>query len=84
MDEQFRSSAGRMARYYVKNTRERTIMTIFAPITFQRWEYQDRLTRENYCYVDRKLGIMKRNSYDYNITALSVIPSVLSIYSAIT
>lgn len=71
MDEQFRSSAGRMARYYVKNTRERTIMTIFGPITFRRTEYQDRLTRENYCYVDRKLGIMKRDRYDCNIAALA-------------
>lgn len=71
MDEQFRYSQGRMARYYVKNTRERTITTLFGTITFLRTEYQDRLTGENYCYVDRKLGILKRDRYDCNIAAMA-------------
>jgi hypothetical protein len=71
MDKQFRNSSGRLSRYYVKNTRERTITTIFGPITFKRTEYQDRSTGDNYCYVDRKLGIMKRDRYDCNIAALA-------------
>ena len=71
MDGQFRYSQGRMARYYVKNTRERTITTLFGTITFLRTEYQDRMTGENYCYVDRKLGILKRDRYDCNIAAMA-------------
>lgn len=68
-DHQFRCSPGRIAHYYVKQTRSRTIITIFGEITFKRTEYQHRDTKEPYCYIDRKLSLLPRQRYDCCIEA---------------
>ena len=61
MDKDFRNSPGRTKDYYVKNTRERTIVTMFGEITYKRTIYKDRLSGSSYCYVDEnsmiKVGI---------------------------
>ena len=44
MDYEFRISPDRIQRYYVKNRRERTIITIFDEIRYWRTEYIDRST----------------------------------------
>ena len=41
----FRTSPGRIQRFYVKQTRSRSIITIFGEITFKRTEYQRRDTK---------------------------------------
>ena len=64
MDHEFRNAPDRTVRYYVKNTRSRTIITVFGELTYLRTEYQDRHTKEQFCYVDRKLGLEKRFRFD--------------------
>ncbi len=65
----FRTSPGRIQRFYVKQTRSRSIITIFGEITFKRTEYQRRDTKEPYCYIDRKLSLLPRQRYDCCIEA---------------
>lgn len=63
-DEEFRNSQNRTDHYYVKDTRERTIITIFGQLTYKRTIYQNRDTKKYFCYVDRKFGIPKYDQYD--------------------
>lgn len=69
MDREFRYSPGRTQNYYVKNTRERTIVTMYGEITYKRTEYINRSTGEQYCYVDDKLGIDSRIRYTNDVAA---------------
>lgn len=71
MDKQYRDSNTRKAIYYVKNTRQRSIVTLFGLVTYTRTEYQNKLTGECFCYVDRKLGLEKRIRYDPVVCCLA-------------
>ena len=71
MDQEYRESEERKAIYYVKTTRERTIITIFGEVTYKRTEYQHKQTKESICYVDRKIGLEKRMRYDPVISSLA-------------
>lgn len=68
-DARFRYSPDRILRYYVKQTRPRTIITVFGEITFLRTEYQCRDTGESFCYIDRKLSLRPRQRYDCCVEA---------------
>jgi len=70
MDLEFRNSPHRTAQYYVKQTRTRTIITLWGEITYKRTEYIDRRTNKPYCYVDRKLGLLKRMRFDVAVCSL--------------
>lgn len=72
MDLQFRLSPGRSDRYYVKQTRSRTILTLYGELTYRRTEYIDRHTHQPFCYVDRKLGFRKHERFDCCIQALVI------------
>ncbi len=65
----FRHSPDRIHRYYVKQTRPRTIITIFGEITFRRTEYVCRHTGKPYCYIDRKLSLFPKQRYDCCVEA---------------
>lgn len=67
MDHDFRHSKGRTKNYYVKNTRERTITTLYGDITYTRTIYIDRLSKESYIYVDEKLGIERYTRYTNDV-----------------
>jgi len=69
MDFNFRNSQGRTTRYYVKHTRERTIITMFGEVTYKRTEYIDRQTGEPFVYVDREIGLFSRQRYDSTVSA---------------
>ena len=69
MDEDFRNSPGRTKDYYVNNTRERTIVTMFGEITYKRTIYRDRLSGKICCYVDEKLGIERYTRYTNDVAA---------------
>ncbi len=69
-DLRFRNSPGRTDRYYVKQTRERTLMTLFGELTFKRTEYIDRGNGTSFIYIDRKIGLLKRMRYDPAVCAL--------------
>ena len=71
MDTAFRYSPGRAERYYVKNTRNRTIITIFGEVTYRRTEYIDRSTGIPFVYVDEEIGLFRRQRYDSTIAALA-------------
>lgn len=69
MDRKFRYSEDRLNKYYVKNTRKRTIITMYGEITFRRTEYINLSTKKSYCYVDDKLGIDSRIRYTNDVAA---------------
>ena len=71
LDTQFRHSPDRCRTYYVKQTRPRTVTTLFGTLTYTRTEYVHRHTHESFCYIDRKLGLDKRMRYDPTIQALA-------------
>ena len=64
MDYEYRDSISRKQRYYVKQTRARTIVTVCGVLTFTRTEYQHKLYKDSFCYVDWKLGLEKRKRFD--------------------
>lgn len=69
MDLDFRNSPGRSSSYYVKQTRYRTIVTMYGVITFKRTEYLDRLNNRPYIYVDSKLHLDSRERYAPDVRA---------------
>lgn len=69
MDRKFRYSEDRLNKYYVKNTRKRTIITMYGEITFRRTQYINLSTKKSYCYVDDKLGIDSRIRYTNDVAA---------------
>lgn len=69
MDRTFRLSAGRTERYYIAQTRPRTIDTLIGTVTYMRTEYRDRSTRKPFIYVDEKIGLLRRMRYDACIQA---------------
>ena len=69
MDRKFRYSEDRLNKYYVKNTRKRTLVTMYGEITFRRTEYINLSTKKSYCYVDDKLGIDSRIRYTNDVAA---------------
>ena len=71
MDFTFNYSPGRTERYYVNHYRERTIITIFGPVTYKRREYRDRSTGKPFIYVDREIGLLNRQRYDMCVSALA-------------
>ena len=69
MDRKFRYSEDRLNKYYVKNTRKRTLVTMYGEITFRRTQYINLSTKKSYCYVDDKLGIDSRVRYTNDVAA---------------
>jgi len=69
MDREFRRSEGRTERYYVKNTRNRTIVTMLGEVTYKRTEYIDRYTGKPFIYVDEEIGLDRRMRYDSTVAA---------------
>ena len=69
MDRKFRYSEDRLNKYYVKNTRKRTLVTMYGEITFRRTEYINLSTKKPYCYIDDKLGIDSRIRYTNDVAA---------------
>lgn len=69
MDTAYRESSLRKRYYYVKTTRERTLITMFGMITYKRTIYQDKTTGKTFTYVDRKLGLPRYDRYDPTVKA---------------
>ena len=69
MDRKFRYSEDRLNKYYVKNTRKRTLVTMYGEITFRRTQYINLSTKKSYCYIDDKLGIDSRIRYTNDVAA---------------
>lgn len=70
MDIKFRNSPNRLISFYVKDNRERTIITPFGVVTYLRTIYQCRTTKKCFTYVDRKLGLPRYDKYDPCIKAM--------------
>lgn len=69
MDLSFRNSPGRTKNYYVKQTRFRTIITMYGEITFRRTEYISRINGKPYIYIDSKLHLDSRIRYAPDVRA---------------
>lgn len=69
MDQEYRESDLRKRHYYIKNTRERTLITVYGQITYKRTIYQDKRTGKTFTYVDRKLGLPRYDRYDPTVKA---------------
>ena len=63
LDKDFKESKLRKDRYYVKDYRARTLVTMFGEITYSRTIYVDKDSNERYVYVDEKMGIDKYIRY---------------------
>lgn len=70
MDTTYRNSPERLKVAYVKDTRSRTLWTIFDPITFRRTIYQRRRDKTCFCYLDDYLGLPKYIKFDPMIRSL--------------
>lgn len=72
IDEEFKNKPERLQRYYIKDTRNRTIITPFGEITFKRTIYQNRQSNKCYTHVDRILGLPKYDRYDPAVKSMIV------------
>lgn len=63
-DKRFREQPNRSKQYYVKDTRNRSLITPFGWIEYKRTVYLDRHTNKTFCYVDRKFSIDPYIRYD--------------------
>lgn len=69
LDMNFKNSDERKRKYYVKDYRSRTIITMFGEITYRRTIYTDKYTGSRYIYVDSKMGIAKYIRYTNDVRA---------------
>lgn len=67
LDTRFRCSDKRKDLYYVKDTVNRTIITMYGEITYKRTIYKDLRTGKPFCYVDTKMGIDKYIRYTNDV-----------------
>lgn len=72
IDNNFKNMPNRTDRYYIKDTRERTIITPFGEIIYSRTIYQSRQTGECYTHVDRYLGLAKYDRFDPALKSMIV------------
>lgn len=68
-DQAFRNSNDRKENYYVKATRERTLITMYGEVRYKRTTYEDKYTGKTYTYVDRKFGIDRYIHYTNDIAS---------------
>lgn len=79
LDNQFKNSKNRKEKYVVnKSNVERTLITIFGTITFNRTLYQNKITGEYYFYLDDLLGLEAYRNYDPVVRGILVQDSVLT------
>ncbi len=72
IDDTFKTMPGRIENYYVKDTRERTIITPYGEITYLRTIYQSRHDGSCYTHVDRYLGLPKYDRFDPALKSMIV------------
>ncbi len=72
IDHDFKTMPNRVDNYYVKDTRERTIITPYGEITFSRTIYQSRHNGSCYTHVDRFLGLPKYDRFDPALKSMIV------------
>ncbi len=69
LDLNFKNSDVRKRKYYVKDYRPRTIITMYGEITYKRTIYIEKDTGSRYIYVDEKMGITKYIRYTNDVRA---------------
>ncbi|QIK57033.1 hypothetical protein G7059_03795 [Erysipelothrix sp. HDW6A] len=73
IDQKFKQSEIRKRDYYVKDFRERTLVTPYEVITFKRTLYQNKIDGKCFTYLDRKLGLPRWDTYDPCSSRLKLI-----------
>lgn len=71
-DQDFRDNPKRLETYHVKSKHQRTIMTIFGPLTFERTFYVNKRTKESYVYVDDFFGFERYERFDLHVKSLVI------------
>ena len=59
IDITFKNSKERKDKYYVKATRQRTIITSIGLLTFTKTYYVDKLSKEHFSFIEEVLGLPK-------------------------
>ena len=72
LDKAYLISNERMSKYHIKSYHQRTIMTVFGEVTFQRTFYKSRINNKSFCYIDRLLGLKKYDYFDPYLKALII------------
>ena len=70
IDMEYRNSIERLSKYHIKSHHERTVMTIFGPLTFKKTFYIDKQTKESYSYIDDYFGFEKYARIDIHVKSL--------------
>ena len=72
IDKSYSNSIERKHKYHIKAHHNRTILTIFGEITFNRTYYSFKDGTGSFCYLDRYLGLKKHDYFDPYIKSLVV------------
>ena len=70
-DSLFKDSPSRVSRYYIKEYRYREVITPFGILKYKRHEYIDRSINQRFIYVDRKIGLGKKQRYHNCVSAMA-------------
>lgn len=81
IDRDFKHSEERKARYYTKGRHRRTLLTLWGEFSFEREYYVSKAGTEGFFYVDRMLGMPRRDYYDPLIKATLIEASAKESYS---
>lgn len=69
IDHGYKNSPERKHKYHVKARCQRTIMTIFGELTYNKTVYSDKYNKGSYCFIDEYLGLKKYDYFDPYIKA---------------
>lgn len=72
MDEAFKTSSLRKRDFHIHQTRQRTLITVFGVIHFNRTIYKNKYSGKSFTYIDRKLGLPKYDRYDPCIKSMVI------------
>ncbi len=70
-DNLFKDSPNRVLRYYIKAHRYREVITPFGLLRYKRHEYIDRTNNQRFIYVDRKIGLERKQRYHNCVSAMA-------------
>jgi len=72
LDTDYRNSSIRKSKYHIKSYASRTLVTVFGEITFKRTYYTYKYDKSCFCYLDRFLGLPKKDIYDPYVKSVIV------------
>lgn len=83
IDRGYKNSPERRHQYHIKARCQRTIMTIFGEITYNKTVYSNKYTGKSFCFIDDYLGLKKYDYFDPYIRATILEYSANNPYSKV-